>query len=388
MSKASHAVAVRLRDRFFRTKWLVLLVAVVVLIFFGRTSDIKSLTQSALVIGLGIERTESTFTVSTLSVIVSGGSGGDNQQNYAVYSAEGATISEGLDRISQKMGLMVSLSHCNVVVLSPSVFDTDHALLFDPLISAYSLPEQAAVTSTEQPPSDVLAARIGTTVASTYFVQATLLQNLGGDGIALVTVKDFLAHSLSRSASMNIPLIDIKEMEHQPESQQGESSGNYEFFMNRNLVVHGGDYFVLEEDLAQVTTMLVRKNDVLGRLSVTLPDGEAVEFRVLDVSPKTEADGMNVTATLEVSVSFLEAQNTSGGKITPSDDLVKRAAEQAANDLRERLYECHALSLEKDADFLQLQNAVYKKAGYTLPENCLGDIGFSCSVSVTVKEAG
>lgn len=84
--------------------------------------------------------------------------------------------------------------------------------------------------------------------------------------------------------------------------------------MNRNLVVHGGDYFVLEEDLAQVTTMLVRKNDVLGRLSVTLPDGEAVEFRVLDVSPKTEADGMNVTASLEVSASFLEAQNTSGGK--------------------------------------------------------------------------
>lgn len=388
MSKASHAVAVRLRDRFFRTKWLVVLVAVVVLIFFGRTSDNKALTQSALVIGLGIERTESAFNVSTLSVIVSGGSGGDNQQNYAVYSAEGATISEGLDHISQKMGLIVSLSHCNVVVLSPSVFDTDHALLFDPLISAYSLPEQAAVTSTEQPPSDILAARVGTTVASTYFVQASLLQNLGGDGIALVTVKDFLANSLSRSASVNIPLIDMKEMEHQPESQQGESQGNYELFMNRNLVVHGGDYFVLEEDLAQVTTMLVRKNDVLGRLSVTLPGGEAVEFRVLDVSPKTEADGMNVTASLEVSVSFLEAQNTSGGKITPSDDLVKRAAEQAANDLRKRLYECHALSLEKDADFLQLQNAAYKNAGYTLPENCLGDIGFSCSVSVTVKEAG
>lgn len=368
MSKASHAVAVRLRDRFFRTKWLVVLVAVVVLIFFGRTSDNKTLTQSALVIGLGIERTESAFNVSTLSVIVSGGSGGDNQQNYAVYSAEGATISEGLDHISQKMGLIVSLSHCNVVVLSPGVFDTDHALLFDPLISAYSLPEQAAVTSTEQPPSDILAARVGTTVASTYFVQASLLQNLGGDGIALVTVKDFLANSLSRSASVNIPLIDMKEMEHQPESQQGESQGNYELFMNRNLVVHGGDYFVLEEDLAQVTTMLVRKNDVLGRLSVTLPGGEAVEFRVLDVSPKTEADGMNVTASLEVSVSFLEAQNTSGGKITPSDDLVKRAAEQAANDLRKRLYECHALSLEKDADFCSCKTRSTKRRATPSPK--------------------
>lgn len=388
MSKVSRAAAVRLRDRFFRTKWLVLLAAVIVLIFFGRTANIKSLTQSALVIGLGIERTEDTFTVSTLSVIVSGGSGGDNQQNYAVYSAEGVTLSEGLDRISQKMGLIVSLSHCNVVVLSPNVFDTDHAMLFDPLISSYSLPEQAAVTSTEHKPSDVLAARIGTTVASTYFVQASLLQNLGGDGIALVTVKDFLAHSLSRSGSINIPLIEMREMENQPESQQGESSGNYEFLMNRNLVVHGGNCFVLEEDLAQAATMLVRRNEVLGRLSVTLPSGEAAEFRVLDVSPKTEADGMNVNASLEVSVSFIEAQNTSGGKITPSDDLVKRAAEQAAKDLKDRLYACYALSLEKNADFLQLQNAVYKKIGYTLPEDCLGDIGFSCSVSVTVQESG
>ena len=79
---------------------------------------------------------------------------------------------------------------------------------------------------------------------------------------------------------------------------------------------------------------------------------------------------MNVTASLEVSVSFLEAQNTSGGKITPSDDLVKRAAEQAANDLRERLYECHALSLEKDADFAAAKRGL-QKGGLHPPENCL-----------------
>lgn len=387
MTDARRAFAVRLRDRFFRTKWLVILVAVAVLIFFGRTSNVKSLTQTALVIGLGIERTEDVFTVSALSVVVSGGSGGENTQNYVVYSAEGATLSEGLDRISQKMGLLVSLSHCNVVVLSPTVFATDHAQLFDPLVSAYSLPEQAAVTASEQPPADILAARIGTTVASAYYVQSSLLQNLGGDGLALVTVKDFLARSLSRSGSVNIPLIDMKEMEQQPESQQGESKNNVEFFMNRNLVVHGEESFVLDEELAQAATMLVRKNDVRGRLSASLSTGEAVEFQVLDSSSEIKAEGMTVHASLDVSVSFLEAQNAAqGGKITPSSDIVKAAAQQAAKDLRDRLYECYALSVSKDADFLQLQNAVYKKAGYTLPENCLKDISFVCDVTVTVKE--
>lgn len=387
MTEATRTFKTRVRDRFFRTKWLVILVAVAILVFFGRTSNVKSLTQTALVIGLGIERTEDVFTVSTLSVAVSGGSGGENQQNYIVYSAEGATLSEGLDKISQKMGLLVSLSHCNVIVLSPSVFSTDHAQIFDPLVSAYSLPEQAAVTASELPPSDILAARVGTTVASAYYVQASLLQNLGGDGLTLVTVKDFLARSLSRSGSVNIPLVDMKEMEEQPESQQGETSGTYEFSMNRNLVVHGGKWFVLEEDLAQAATMLVRKNDVMGRLSASLPTGEAVEFQVLDSSANIKAEGMTVHAELNVSVSFVEAQNTSESvKITPSSAVVKTAAEQAAKDLRKRLYECYEISLRENADFLLLQNEVYKKAGYSLPEDCLADISFACDVKVTVKE--
>ena len=233
MPKLSRAWFARLRDRFFRAKWLVVLVVTAVLLFFGRTTDIRSLTQSALVIGLGIDRTETGFAVSTLSVIVSGSAGGDNSESYAVYSAEGATVSEGLDRIAQKMGLLVSLSHCNVLVLSEDAFSAEHTLLFKPLVTAYSLPEQAVVTATQSPPSDVLAARTGTTVASAYFVQASLLQNLGGDGLALVTVKDFLARSLSRSGCVNIPLIDIEEMPTQPGSEQGEAEGVAELFMNR-----------------------------------------------------------------------------------------------------------------------------------------------------------
>ena len=40
------------------------------------------------------------------------------------------------------------------------------------------------------------------------------------------------------------------------------------------------------------------------------------------------------------------------------------------------------------ADFLHLENEVYKKMGRHTPENCLSDIAFSCSVKVTVSENG
>lgn len=383
---ALRAAKARLRDRFFRTKWLVALIAVAVLLFFGRVTNIRPLSQSALVIGVGIDLADDGFDVSALSVVVSGGDGSTASETYVVTSAQGATVSEALDKISQKMGLLVSLSHCNVLVLSPRAFSVDHVRLLLPLVSSFSLPEQAAVTATESKPSDVLAARTATD-ASAFFVQASLLQNLGGDGIALVTVKDFLAASLSRSGSVNIPVIDIREPEHQPSGQSGGGEVK-ELVMGRNLVVHGGETFFLEEDLAQAATMLVR-DKVKGRLSVTLRDGTAVELRVIDASPSLSADGMSVHASLSVTASFLEVQHAAGSSpVTPSDDIVRAAADQAARDLESRLLACHALSLEHSADFLGLENEVYKHIGYTLPQNCLADIAFTCSVTVTVKESG
>lgn len=383
---ALRAAKVRLRDKFFRTKWLVAFIAVAVLLFFGRVTNIRPLSMSALVIGVGIDLADDGFDVSALSVVVSGGDGAAASETYVVTSAQGATVSEALDKISQKMGLLVSLSHCNVLVLSPRVFSVDHVRLLLPLVSSFSLPEQAAVTATESKPSDVLAARTATD-ASAFFVQASLLQNLGGDGIALVTVKDFLAASLSRSGSVNIPVIDIREPEHQPSGQSGGGEVK-ELVMGRNLVVHGGETFFLEEDLAQAATMLVR-DKVKGRLSVTLRDGTAVELRVINASPSLSADGMSVHASLSVTASFLEVQHAAGSSpVTPSDDIVRVAADQAARDLESRLLACHALSLEHSADFLGLENEVYKHIGYTLPQNCLADIAFSCSVTVTVKESG
>lgn len=388
-SSGVSAAARKLRNAFMKRKWLVIVLIAAILIFFGRVVDNKSLKQSAIVIGLGIDKTDNAFTVSTQSVVITGGAGeGQSSQSYAVYSAEGKTVSEALDKISQHMGLLVSLSHCNVLVLSQNVLRSDLELLAAPLIGAYALPEQAVVTSCTEKPSDILAARTGTTVAASYFIQSSLLQNLGGDGLAMVTVKDFLAHTLSRSASVNIPLVELEKLEDNPQTPDGESKDNFQLIMNRNLVVSENGSFVLEEEPAQATTLLIQ-HKVLGKLSPVLPTGEAVEFRVLDVKSSAKADGMSVHAEIEIKVSFMEAQNTpSDERITPSSPIVKAAAKELEKEIAENLYLCYTLSVENNADFLHLENEVYKKMGRHTPENCLSDIAFSCSVKVSVSENG
>lgn len=388
--KTASSAAIRMRNAFFAKKWLVILVIAAILVFFGRVVDNKSLTQSAIVIGLGIDRADDgAMIVSTQSVVVNGGTGdGSATQSFAVYTDEGKTISEALDKISQKMGLLVSLSHCNVLVISPAAMLTEHALLFAPLIGAYQLPEQAVVVSCAEKPSDILAARTGTTVASSYFIQTSLIQNLGGDGLAMVTVKDFLAHSLSRSGSVNVPYVEAVEAQYPPQTTESEGEKFEQLTMNKNLVVTDGKNFVIDERLAQAATLVVQK-DVLGKLSPVLPGGEAVEFRVLDVKSKTKAEGMNARTEVEIKVSFMEIQNTAASdKVTPSDDIVKNAAKELEDELAAAIRECFDLSVETGADILHLQDKVYQSVGRDLPEDCLADISFSCRVTVTVSENG
>ena len=91
MNKCS---AKKLRDRFFGAKWLVFLATAVVLVFFGRVTDNKSLSQSAIVVGLGIDYADSQFEVSAEAAIISAAAGGSEAVTpYAVYTEKGLTVS-------------------------------------------------------------------------------------------------------------------------------------------------------------------------------------------------------------------------------------------------------------------------------------------------------
>ena len=101
-----------------RSKWIVVLIVAFILVVFGRTVETPSLIKSAIVLGIGIDFDEQTkeFDVSAQSVLVGIAGGQDAKATYALYDARGKTIADALDKISRKMGLIVSLAHCNVLL--------------------------------------------------------------------------------------------------------------------------------------------------------------------------------------------------------------------------------------------------------------------------------
>ena len=138
----------KISDNFFSKKWLVILVSAIILTTFGRVIDNKSLTQSGIVVGLGIDFQDDLYDVTVQTVSVSGSAGTDKAtSSYLTYSAKGATLTEAINSISEKLGLIVSLSHCNLVIMSRSALSLNPVRTFSALTKPLALPEQALVVS-------------------------------------------------------------------------------------------------------------------------------------------------------------------------------------------------------------------------------------------------
>lgn len=101
-----------------RTKWFMLLTIAIFLVIFGRMVETPSLSKSAVVLGIGIDYDKATsqFEVSAQSVLVGSSSGDTSETSYVCTTAKGNSIAGAMDVISRKTGLIISLSHCNVLL--------------------------------------------------------------------------------------------------------------------------------------------------------------------------------------------------------------------------------------------------------------------------------
>lgn len=372
-----------------RTKWFVFFLIAVFLIVFGRMVETPSLSKSAVVLGLGIDYDESSslFEVSTQAVLVGSSSGDTTETSYVCTSAKGNTIAGAMDIIARKMGLNVSLSHCNVVFMSTSAFKFDHMQLIYPLTGMYALPEQTIIVTGDKSPFEMLSLRIGTTISSPFFLQQALVNEEGSDGMIRTTAKDFLAHSLSRSKANIIPYIIAKKAT-PPLTEAGSEDDVYELDISRAMAFDNENYCIIENEYAEILA-LYHSHDVTGTLNYTAKDGGTIEFKILKKSVKIKANGRKVVAEIKLSADLADVQKIPTDEVLNTDnDIVKQYAAALAKDIESRLFELYELSVSKNIDFLSLQSKAYQSVGRNLEEDCLATLSFEPKVSIRVKEAG
>ena len=372
------------------SKWLIVLLIAVILVIYGRTVKSPSLTKTQIVLGAGIDylEEEQMFEVTTQASIVASTYGtGDTKTTYNVYSSKGKTVAEALDGISRKIGLNISLAHCNVLFLSNNALALDHLQLFYPLTGMYSLPEQSVIVASAVSPKDLLSKRIGTTVSSALFLQNSLSSQEGDDGMIRTTVKDFLANSLSRSHANALPYVEVKELEVQPQNSDGEIKDNFELILNRALVVDKDKTYIIDEKRSEILSIYL-SSDATGTLNYTSQKSESIEFKVLSENVSLNAKGRTVYAKININVDLLDVQFVDTNRVlTGADELVISFAKALEKELEARLMSLFETSKQVGIDFLGLQAKAYQSVGRTLEENCLDTLTFIPTVKITVSES-
>ena len=372
------------------SKWLIVLLIAVILVIYGRTVKSPSLTKTQIVLGAGIDylEEEQMFEVTTQASIVASTYGtGDTKTTYNVYSSKGKTVAEALDGISRKIGLNISLAHCNVLFLSNNALALDHLQLFYPLTGMYSLPEQSVIVASAVSPKELLSKRIGTTVSSALFLQNSLSSQEGDDGMIRTTVKDFLANSLSRSHANALPYVEVKELEVQPQNSDGEIKDNFELILNRALVVDKDKTYIIDEKRSEILSIYL-SSDATGTLNHTSQKGESIEFKVLSENVSLNAKGRTVYAKININVDLLDVQFVDTDRVlTGADELVISFAKALEKELEVRLMSLFETSKQVGIDFLGLQAKAYQSVGRTLEENCLDTLTFIPTVKITVSES-
>ncbi len=373
-----------------RTKWFVFLLVAIVLIVFGRTVDTPSLIKSAIVLGIGIDYIEDndTFEVTAQSAIVGSSSGDTTDTTFNTYTAEGKTIAGAMDGISRKMGLIVSLAHCNVIVLSQSALTLDHMQLIYPLTGMYALPEQTILVSSPQKPKELLALRIGTTLSAPFFLQQALVNEEGSDGMIRTTAKDFLARSLSRSKANAVPYVRAQKLQDAPIGQQGNDEDAYTLDFNDALVFNHDKAVVIEREYAEILAFYLSK-DVTGTLNITDEDDGTMEFKILKKDVKLKANDRHLVANVELSLDLSDVQHVDTDKVLDSaSEIVRKFADLLEDDIEKKFYNLYDVSRAENIDFLNLQAKAYQSIGRDLEEDCLDTLSFEVNVKISVKETG
>lgn len=380
---------IKLSSYFLRTKWFVILVIAIVLIIFGRTVDSPALTKTAIVLGCGIDysKEQSEFIVTTQSInMASSSMESSGQTTYETYTCNGKTISSALDDISRKMGLTMSLSHCNVLFVSDSALKLDILQLIHPLTRMYSLPEHAVVVTADRSPKDMLALQIGTTISSPYYLQLALTNKEGTDAMIRTTIKDLMARTLSRSKATAIPYVTATLMTDQPADSTTRYEERYELDLKQALVFNKTDTHILDKKPSEVLALYISQS-AYGAVNYVFEDGGTVDFSILEKSVETKAKGRNIEATIDLTVELLDVQFIPTDKVlTGADEVILQAAENLGKELSERLVELFELSKELNIDFLGLQAKAYQSVGRHLEDDCLKTLSFHPTVKLSVKE--
>ncbi len=369
-------------------KWFVTFVAFASFFAFGKILPDEPLKSKAMVVGIGIDLAEEEKLTLHLQILTGKGASSETGSNTRVMTATAPSIGEAAYNISRETGLIVTLTHCNVVVLGESLFKSKNVYsALNYLATNAYLSDNACIFTCAGSAKDVLSAKVAFGGNTSLYIREIVGQYDSFGDIAARTIREYIVDYHRKGQTNCLPYIVRKETDGQipsssSDSEMGERKDALFDLTGTAVIVKNEWKKTYREGAALVLNCLLGKIDK-GQWTGSGDRGEIIDWYILknDVKKEYSLSDKTVRLTIKLKVVLKEIVDYSenDGNIDRSavTEREKKRAEEDFARLTEKIFydmqEC-------GADGFGLTEGFFSRYPNRTEDIAIGDINLRADV--------
>lgn len=378
-------------------KWVAFGLAFIVALFMGTAINATPISSRAVVVGIAIDKSGELLEITAQILVTSGSSAGKPQSKEVAAKAD--TVSGALSQIAENTSMIVSLAHCNLVILGKDILEDNAVYPLDYLIRNAYLSENALLIGTLGKASEILKTKVAFSELASLYAQRAVESLANFDSVAERSIKEFVVDEKKYNKSNylmiieRVPLetVDIVQTAGGEDSQGGgqESSGDeqeYYFNMRETALFYDSKMVGILNETETVGLNLVKKEVSAGTLHIEGDNGEQIEVYIVGTSADKEFDKdtrtMKVSIEMKVNIKEINATHS----ILPRADGVLSETElkRGEQTLIDSVVACYEKAKTAGVDVFDITTSLYRM--YKSTDFSVGNTGIEVEAKIIVEE--
>ncbi len=317
-----------------------------------------SLNARSIVIGIGLDKTDSGILLSAQIVVGGASSTPGSASSYDVLEGEGVTLSEAFDNLSQKTATLPSYAHCNVMFVGKRMlsegFDEAARLIFGQNI----LQDNTQIIGVDGKANDAITTSVPILSTPSEYMSREIKLSQEKGGRSVVTLKDFVQRLDKNNGTKYVTFA--KKVDANPPTGENAKNQKVYLFDLSNTAVYDQDnnLKIYGKEITEGVGLIESEGNVLTAYDdsgkyVTIRIVKSIKQRYYD-KEKLQIDGYYTYYAKIIEQTI--AEDKSSLDLSQINETIRKTIE-------DKIENSYALCLKDNVDVYSIRGRMYKRFG-------------------------
>lgn len=343
-----------------KSKWILLIVVIVVVAALDGLSSNINLLDRAIVVGMGIDYVDGELSLSAQVIIPKNSSSASQGNDFVVYSSRGRTVQEAVENLSYSVGLKASFAHTNVIVLGEGFLKSGRTDVLEFLVSGDLVTDNTLLVASAGDAKDILAVTMPINEVASYHLTEILQSNRKEAGQNPSSLKDYFEDIYKVGETACLPLVFLRESEFGLLGEEGGGEKTKLLDVSHVVVTDREGYLVRLGRRQSAALSYTTQKLNAGSISYTGDDGYTKEAVILRTDCNKRAISereveIELDFTVRPAEKYFVSQDGSAGGISESEQ------EQIRAEIVSAVADCFEVCKYYYADVFHLGEELYRR---------------------------